>query len=134
MNIYLVKVRLFHFEEEQEKMTSSFFEEKMVAGKDDHMTLMNIHKIQNTPRVLRIPVSQRKLFYTCCLLLLCARALCSVLCALAAGKYKHVFARSVRCKPYTFKSETLTIHHANQISACPIVPFDYDSSGFYSDK
>ena len=51
----------------------------MAAGKDDHITLMNIHKIQNTTRVLRVPVSRRKLFYTCCLLLLCARAVGSVL-------------------------------------------------------
>ena len=51
----------------------------MAAGKDDHMTLMNIHKIQNTTHVLRIPASQQKLFYTCCLLLLCACAVCSVL-------------------------------------------------------
>ena len=51
----------------------------MAAGKDDHMTLMNIHKIQNTTRILRVPASRRKLLYTCCLLLLCARAVGSVL-------------------------------------------------------
>ena len=60
-------------------MTYSFFEAKMAAGKDDHMTLMNIRKIQNTTRVLRVLVYRQKLFYMCCLLLLCARAVCSVL-------------------------------------------------------
>ena len=36
--MYLVQVRLFHFEQQKDEMTSSFFGEKMAAGKDDHMT------------------------------------------------------------------------------------------------
>ena len=36
--MYLVQVRLFHFEQQKDEMTSSFFGEKMAAGKGDHMT------------------------------------------------------------------------------------------------
>ena len=37
--MYLVQVRLFHFEQDNDEMTSGFFGDKMAAvGKDDHMT------------------------------------------------------------------------------------------------